>query len=86
MAGKLVRIDTPTAPPLRLREAEAYCEGRRAAADGGLVGDNPHTVLNPPLAPHWEAGFDSWTADPAGLNTKDFCALRYGGGYVPPEG
>ncbi len=30
----------------------------------------------------WDAGFDSWAADPAGVS-RDCCAAAYGGGYTP---
>jgi hypothetical protein len=32
----------------------------------------------------WDAGHDSWAADPAGVPPRDCCADAYGGGYTPP--
>lgn len=71
----------PTDQPIP-RNATAYCEGRRAAAAGALVGTNPH-ALDPDSA-NWIRGFDSWTADPAGLPVQDCCADIPGGGYIAP--
>ena len=72
-----VPTDQPT-----LRESRAYCEGREAAAQGALIGTNPHPASD---RDHvlWDSGHASWSADPTGVQTQDCCARAYGGGYTP---
>ena len=55
MAGKEYAGSVATA---KVKESRAYCEGRKAAIDGGTTGDNPHPVGE---MDHdaWDAGFAS---------------------------
>ena len=81
MAGKFC-AGRPTEVTIA-REARAYCDGREAAAGGALKSTNPH-VLGGRYHAIWDDGWDSWTANPAGLaTTRDCCAHPYGGGYTP---
>ena len=65
------------------RETRAYCEGRAANKAGAAKTTNPHVASGRAEAV-WNAGWDSWTADPAGYPSRDCCADIPGGGYVPP--
>lgn len=81
MSGKLCSTYTSN----DVLHSRCYCEGRNAAAGEALVGTNPHPDGSEE-ATAWEAGFDSWEADPAGGNAqgRDCCADPFGGGYVAP--
>ena len=70
-----------------LNQSRAYCEGRQAAADGALIGSNPHPNASE-AGQAWDLGYTSWTANPDGplapATIKDCCAQPYGGGFVAP--
>ena len=55
MPGKQYAGTTSTAKD---KEARAYCEGRKVAIDGGLIGANPHPVGSDDHDA-WDAGFAS---------------------------
>lgn len=50
------------------------------AASVILTGSNVPHEAGSPAAEDWEAGFDSWVADPSGV-ARDCCADAYGGGF-----
>lgn len=83
MAGHLCNGDTENAAK-PIKDSKAYCEGRKAAADGLLVGANPH-VDGSDAATAWSTGFATWLNDPAlGPDAgRDCCATPFGGGYTP---
>lgn len=83
MAGKLCAGQDPADKSPSTKDSKAYCEGRRAAKDGILVGANPHEAGSD-AANAWDAGHASWSADPAAGPGQDCCATAYGGGYVAP--
>jgi len=41
-----------------VKNSKAYCEGRRAKADGGSVGNNPHIAASD-AGVSWVSGFNS---------------------------
>ena len=56
MAGKM--CSGTNVVPSDPKESKAYCEGRRAAIDGALIGDNP-LPSGSPSAIAWGLGFQS---------------------------
>ncbi len=59
MAGKLCfGKEYANAGAGRLRDSKAFCEGRKAKADGGALGDNPQ-VATSDAGLAWIAGFGS---------------------------
>jgi hypothetical protein len=80
MAGKRCNGNAESGP-VPIKDSGHYCDGRRAAAAGVLVGANPHTA-DTVESDLWIAGHESWAADPDGV-PRDCCADAYGGGYTP---
>jgi len=55
------------------RTARAFCEGRKANADGLLIGANPFTVgQERENFAAWNAGHDAYTTS---STAKEYCAI-----------
>ncbi len=64
--------ETPAA--FNPRTARAFCEGRKAFVDGGVIGDNPFTVKREAENTEaWDKGFsEAQSGTPA---SQTFCAV-----------
>ena len=72
MSGK-IKAGTLVNPTLS--NSKAYCEGRKAAYDGALVGTNPH-LANSSDSVAWIAGWNTYVSGGATPMARDACAIN----------
>ena len=65
--------DSNTTAAFEPRTARAFCEGRKANADGAAIGTNPFTIAKErENYAAWAAGHAAYTAD---STAKEYCAV-----------
>lgn len=65
--------DASTTASFKPRTARAFCEGRKANADGTLIGANPYTAARErENALAWAAGHAAYTTS---ATAKEYCAV-----------